>query len=38
MVKIDKKNGENRQKMVKIDKKWCYFHYLLPQAMAWVQY
>ena len=20
------KNGENRQKMVKIDKKWCYFH------------
>ena len=25
IVKIDK-NGENRQKMVKIDKKWCYFH------------
>ena len=20
------KNGENRQKVVKIDKKWCYFH------------
>ena len=30
------KNGENRQKMVKIDKKWCYLHLRWCYLRRWL--